>query len=248
MLHPAVGNIQEIPKKWRRLFQSDGHAPIPTNNPSSDWLGSNYEREESFDDFKRKSMVASTAISIQSCGVSIAEVIVPYVAAWFQLPVMLTNRRAMPKASSRLHPIEGVEQFFAVDMLTSSATQEHIDGSSCKLVLTNKDIYPGEQYSYVFGLAWPARRVAVASTYRFDNTKLLHRTAKVSVHELGHVFGLAHCKYFRCTMNGSNHIDEADARPLKLCPVCLRKLTWVTGFDPLAREKNLSKITKELNL
>jgi archaemetzincin len=27
-------------------------------------------------------------------------------------------------------------------------------------------------------------------------------------------------------MNGSNHQGERDARPLHLCPVCLRKLCW----------------------
>jgi archaemetzincin len=35
-----------------------------------------------------------------------------------------------------------------------------------------------------------------------------------------------HCIAFRCLMNGSNHQEERDARPLYLCPVCLRKLYW----------------------
>ncbi len=37
---------------------------------------------------------------------------------------------------------------------------------------------------------------------------------------------------FRCLMNGSNHREEADLRPLWLCPESLAKLCWATGQDP----------------
>ena len=40
-------------------------------------------------------------------------------------------------------------------------------------------------------------------------------------------------------MNGSNHLEEADARPLHLCPVHLRKLQWSIGFDATARYRHL---------
>jgi archaemetzincin len=33
-------------------------------------------------------------------------------------------------------------------------------------------------------------------------------------------------------MNGSNHQQERDARPLHLCPVCLRKLCWNSQVEP----------------
>ena len=54
-------------------------------------------------------------------------------------------------------------------------------------------------------------------------------------HELGHMFGLAHCTAYRCLMNGSNSLPETDAAPLHLCPVCLRKLQSAVGFEPAAR-------------
>jgi archaemetzincin len=34
-------------------------------------------------------------------------------------------------------------------------------------------------------------------------------------------------------MNGSNHQAERDARPLHLCPVCLRKLWWNLRLEPV---------------
>ncbi len=40
-------------------------------------------------------------------------------------------------------------------------------------------------------------------------------------------------------MNGSNHIDEADQRPLHLCPVDLRKLQWSIEFDIAERYQRL---------
>jgi hypothetical protein len=43
----------------------------------------------------------------------------------------------------------------------------------------------------------------------------------------------------RCLMNGSNHLDEADDRPLHLCPVCLRKLHDAVAFAIPARYEQL---------
>ena len=40
-------------------------------------------------------------------------------------------------------------------------------------------------------------------------------------------------------MNGSNHLKESDARPLHLCPVCLRKLQSIIGFDVVDRYRKL---------
>jgi archaemetzincin len=63
-------------------------------------------------------------------------------------------------------------------------------------------------------------------------------------HETSHMFGLAHCTFFNCLMNGSNHLGESDRRPLHLCPVCLRKLQWSIGFDVLERYRALERVTR----
>lgn len=59
------------------------------------------------------------------------------------------------------------------------------------------------------------------------HSQLLRRAMKVSAHELIHTFGVHHCIYYECLMNGSNHLDEADARPMELCPADLRKMQQV---------------------
>jgi len=68
---------------------------------------------------------------------------------------------------------------------------------------------------------------------------MLRRSCKVLAHELSHMFGIKHCIYFRCLMNGSNHLAESDARPLHLCPVDLRKLRHSIGFDVVERYRRL---------
>lgn len=50
-------------------------------------------------------------------------------------------------------------------------------------------------------------------------------------HEIGHMFGIKHCQWLSCVMQGSNHMEESDRRPLDFCPVCLRKLQDAIGFD-----------------
>ena len=56
-------------------------------------------------------------------------------------------------------------------------------------------------------------------------------------HEIGHIFGLRHCQWLACLMQGSNHLEEADQRPLDLCPICLRKLQSAIGFHLKDRYK-----------
>ena len=68
---------------------------------------------------------------------------------------------------------------------------------------------------------------------------LLRRACKVLAHETAHLLGIAHCVFYSCLMNGSNHLAESDARPLHLCPVDLRKLQHSIGFDVAARYRRL---------
>jgi archaemetzincin len=53
------------------------------------------------------------------------------------------------------------------------------------------------------------------------------------------MFSLTHCIYYKCIVNGSNNLEEFDARPLYLCPVCLRKLQYNIGFDVCRRYRRL---------
>jgi archaemetzincin len=62
------------------------------------------------------------------------------------------------------------------------------------------------------------------------------------------MFGMLHCIYFQCNMCGSNHRAESDRRPLWLCPVCLAKLVYATGVDPVSRYEKLADWCKQNGL
>ena len=68
---------------------------------------------------------------------------------------------------------------------------------------------------------------------------MLKRSAKVLSHEMTHMFGLQHCVFYECLMNGSNHLAETDSRPMHLCPVCLRKLHAAIGMNLESRGEAL---------
>jgi archaemetzincin len=46
-------------------------------------------------------------------------------------------------------------------------------------------------------------------------------------------------------MNGSNHFEESDAKPLRLCPVCLRKLQFACKFDVVSRYEALESFCRD---
>jgi archaemetzincin len=47
-------------------------------------------------------------------------------------------------------------------------------------------------------------------------------------------------------MNGSNHLQESDSRPLSLCPVCLHKLQHSIGFDVATRYRLLLQFYRKI--
>jgi len=92
-----------------------------------------------------------------------------------------------------------------------------------------------DELNYVFGLACPMTQVGISSVVRytakfteeeFDYNTFLMRTLKTTLHEIGHMFGLLHCIYYECNMNGSNNLEKSDIRPIYFCPVCYRKLSY----------------------
>ena len=78
------------------------------------------------------------------------------------------------------------------------------------------------------------------------------------VHEIGHMFGLLHCVFYCCIMNGANHSNDASQKAvgiyniyiyiynLDLCPVCLRKLQLATNFNYLKRFIAMEKVFSSL--
>ncbi|ESZ94693.1 hypothetical protein SBOR_4944 [Sclerotinia borealis F-4128] len=59
----------------------------------------------------------------------------------------------------------------------------------------------------------------------------LSRICRTASHELGHCFGIDHCIYYACCMQGSASIIEDARQPPYLCPIDLAKVVKATGAD-----------------
>lgn len=157
--------------------------------------------------------------------------------------------------TSRENPFTFNRQLLTTDIL--DYLELHFPSDAyCLAAITIHDLYPESSWNFVFGQASLIRRVGVFSFARYDpaflgqhhdlhpadlNKIILKRSCKVLSHEIGHMFGMYHCIYYHCGMNGSNNLQESDSKPIHLCPICLRKMYYSIGFDVKKRYEQLQK-------
>jgi len=111
----------------------------------------------------------------------------------------------------------------------------------CVLGITNQDLYPHEDYNFVFGEANLDNACGVFSFCRFHQDypgnenceqSLTQRACYIMAHEITHMFGLRHCIYYECLMNGTMSSQELSRKHNHtICPVCLKKLKINLKFD-----------------
>jgi len=98
------------------------------------------------------------------------------------------------------------------------------------LGITDRDLFI-PILTYVFGEAQLGGAAAVVSTARLRDELeptasrvLRERLAKEAVHELGHCFGLRHCRTSGCVMGRSSSVRDVDEKGQGLCPDCRARL------------------------
>lgn len=67
----------------------------------------------------------------------------------------------------------------------------------------------------------------------------LSRVCKTASHELGHCFGIGHCSYFACVMQGTAGLSEDARQPPYLCPVDVAKVLALTGAKEIEHNEAL---------
>ncbi len=88
--------------------------------------------------------------------------------------------------------------------------------------LTSKDISTtkGKIADWgVMGLGLCPGNACVVSTFRLRGKNRMEKLAKITVHELGHTYGLPHCPAEKCLMRdqkGKDRLNESD----RFCPKC----------------------------
>jgi archaemetzincin len=157
--------------------------------------------------------------------------------------------QVIPAAARRTNPGGGQEQFLTGFVLDQVLKPRRPRDAIAVLGLTTTDLWPGEGWNFVFGMASFTERTGVWSLWRYgdpasDYATCLHRTLKVALHETGHMVGIAHCIAYECLMNGSNSLRETDAQPLHACPECEAKIWWACRVDPAQRYASLVEFAK----
>jgi archaemetzincin len=108
-----------------------------------------------------------------------------------------------------------------------------IPGNNQKILAVSQlDLY-SPIFSHLYGEAQLNGRAALMSLYRLhqdvnhlaaNSEVFLSRCEKEALHELGHTFGLMHCKDRNCVMYPSSTIADTDIKANAFCPVCTRRL------------------------
>ncbi|KAL4912636.1 hypothetical protein BDW62DRAFT_206288 [Aspergillus aurantiobrunneus] len=76
----------------------------------------------------------------------------------------------------------------------------------------------------------------------------LWRIVRTVSHELCHCFGLDHCVYYACIMQGSASLSEDTRQPPYLCPVDLAKVLCATGASVEERDRALLRYCEGLRV
>ena len=252
----------------RALDPREDFEGIPNPSPG-DWLAEHPEEGQTFEDFQKsirnKPEALRKKIYLQPLGdfprdnSPSVDTLREFAAAYFAIDVAVGPVLAIEKStfSVRINPLTRNRQILTGDVLALLRTKLPPD-AFCTLAITMEDLYPDPAWNFVFGQASLRERVGVFSFARYDpvffgekrgedyQRVLLRRSCKVLVHEMAHMFSLAHCIFFRCVLNGSNHLQESDSRPLWLCPVCLRKLQFSIGFNIADRYSSLVRLYRKI--
>lgn len=258
----AIGSTKELPEHLRKALEPGvdfESIPIPK---AGDWLAVHRESGQDYDKFVKSKANRPdknrNKIYLQPLGqfpkgrFSLVEDLRQYAAAYFAMDVEILPGVTMSSSTirTRINAYTRNRQILTGDVLALLKKALPAD-AFCVLAVTMEDLYPEPSWNFVFGQASLRERVGVYSFARYDpafygskrgtdyEQLLLRRSCKVLAHETGHMFGLLHCIYFKCVLNGSNHLKESDSRPLHLCPVCLRKLQHSTKFDVVDRYASL---------
>lgn len=121
---------------------------------------------------------------------------------------------------------------YNADQILMKLDQMHGNNESKIIGLFNVDIFI-PIFTYIFGQAHLKGRSGIASMFRLsnerygikaDNALLIERFSKEIIHELGHTFGLIHCKVPDCVMRSGTYVEDIDQKNASFCENCKKDM------------------------
>jgi archaemetzincin len=246
--HPRAQNLRAEP--LGEPFEAMKAKAVPKTPPGpDDWLAQHPESGQSLMEYRRavkagtfkgKTLYLMPLGALDARQTEVVERMAALMRPWFQLPVKVLPALD-PKflGASERRTREWGEQWLAPAIITQLEKSAPADSAGL-MAVTATDLYPDPEWNFVFGQASYETRVGVMSLFRNGDLEkepalYLRRAFATGAHELFHMQTVLHCVAWECPMNGCNHQQESDTRPLELCPSCLAKLAHGTGMDPLQR-------------
>lgn len=258
----AIGALSGLKEEEKRALDATNFEII-REPKGMDWLANHFERGQTFDQYLQSSPnlpdESRSILYLQPLGAFpgdqevLLELFAEFTGLYFHQEVRrLPSLDIGPDAfESRVLEATGQIQYKSHDIL--DFLKERLpEDAYCLIAITMSDLYPDESWNFVFGQASLRERVGVFSFLRFapsfygeassedDAILFRRRSCKTLAHEIGHMYGILHCLYFNCVMNGSNHLRESDTHPMHMCPVDLRKMKHAAVFDFGKRYEALS--------
>ncbi len=234
--------------------------PLKISPKEDDWLYTRKDEYQSLDDY-----IKSNPTSIDSVRTKIYIMLIgnfdeaqkdivsntaDYLHAFYGLETafVVINKDADIFEKSRTNPSHNQLQLSAKQLMNNILKPQLPKDAATLIGFTTYDLYPGNDWNYIFGLGSVRDRVGVWSMYRFgdphkseEKELCLERTIKTATHEIGHMFSMLHCAKYECCMNGSNTLSELTSHPAYFCPNCLAKICWNLKHDP---KKHLNDVKK----
>ena len=237
-----------------------------------EWLERNKEQGQTFEEYWNKNSNISPTqpteernkIYLQLYGefnetqLRLMDSVQRFLSVFYQLPIerlenISLDSTTLDTKNWRNHKNNGfqVKTGFILDSLEKKLPKDGV----LLVSFTTIDLYPSEKWNFVFGQARLYDRVGVWSMKRFGEADVisknidafdlaLQRTCKTAVHEIGHIFSLRHCIFYRCGMQGANNLKELDGHPAYFCPVCDAKIISNLKLPLSKRYENLAAFWK----
>jgi archaemetzincin len=86
--------------------------------------------------------------------------------------------------------------------------------------------------TFVFGEAQLKGKCAVVSWFRYADEQTMGRLIKEATHELGHTYGLRHCRDWECVMSSSASVERLDVKSADFCSRCLEAIRVEAEIPP----------------